>query len=203
MLERPMAGSGSRLMAITRDEIHRLEGLVTEFLLYAKPPPLDLDVFSAVGLLERCRQVLAGEVGALGAELIVEDRSDGARIRVDLGQMTQLLLNLVQNALAAVDEAGRDRRVWLRVLRQGPTVILEVEDHGVGMTAHQAEHMFDLFYSTRKGGTGLGLAVVQRIASAHEAKLEVLSSPDRGTRIRVLLPLVAEPVKATPETTSI
>lgn len=203
MLERPRAGSGSRLMAITRDEIHRLEGLVTEFLLYAKPPPLDLEVFSAVGLLERSRQVLAGEVGALGAELIVEDRSGGARIRVDLGQMTQLLLNLVQNALAAVDEAGRDRRVWLRVLRQGHTVVLEVEDHGVGMTPHQTEHMFDLFYSTRKGGTGLGLAVVQRIASAHQAKLEVLSSPDRGTSIRVLLPLVADPGKATPDTTPI
>ena len=56
------------------------------------------------------------------------------------------------------------------------------------MTAHQTEHMFDLFYSTRKGGTGLGLAVVQRIASAHQAKLEVLSSPDRGTGIGYCCP---------------
>ena len=49
------------------------------------------------------------------------------------------------------------------------------------------KRMFDLFYSTRKGGTGLGLAVVQRIAKAHDAELEVVSSPDRGTRIRVVL----------------
>ena len=188
--ERSVAGSGNRLMAITRDEIHRLEGLVTEFLLYAKPSPLDLEVFSAVGLLERCRQILSGETEALGSELTVIDESSGAQIRVDLGQMTQLLLNLVQNALAAVDERGQDRRVWLRALRQGTSVILEVEDRGVGMSADQVDQMFDLFYSTRKGGTGLGLAVVQRIAHAHGAQLEVVSSPERGTKVRVVLPAV-------------
>jgi len=199
MIDQPVAGSGNRLMAITRDEIHRLEGLVTEFLLYAKPPPLDLEVFSAVGLLERCRQILEGETGALGSELTVEDRSGGARVKVDLGQMTQLLLNLTQNALAAVDEKGGESRVWLRALRQGQDVILEVKDRGVGMKAEQLEHMFDLFYSTRKGGTGLGLAVVQRIARAHDASLEVVSSPDQGTNVRVLLPAVGGPDAAAEE----
>ena len=193
MTQQPVAGSASRLTAITRDEIHRLEGLVTEFLLYAKPPPLEPDVFSAVGLLERCRQVLEGEAGALEARLIVEDRSAGAQVRVDLGQMTQLLLNLVQNALAAVEERGGERRVWLRAQREGQQVVLEVEDRGVGMTAEQLEHMFDLFYSTRKGGTGLGLAVVQRIARAHDAKLDVVSSPDQGTNVRVVLSVAGNP----------
>jgi len=188
MVQQPVAGSGNRLMAITRDEIHRLEGLVTEFLLYAKPPPLDLDTFSASGLLNRCCQILAGETEALQARLIVDDRSGGALVRVDLGQMTQLLLNLVQNALAAVKEKGGPLEVTLRVIQDGQFVALEVEDLGVGMSSEQLEKMFDLFYSTRKGGTGLGLAVVQRIAKAHDAKLEVVSSPDTGTIVRVVLP---------------
>ena len=189
MLEQPTVGSGSRLMAITRDEIHRLEGLVTEFLLYAKPPPLELDTFSAVGLLHRCGQILAGETEALQARLNVEDLSGGAQIRVDLGQMTQLLLNLVQNALAAAKEKGGPLEVDLRVRQEGQDVVLEVADQGVGMSAEQLERMFELFYSTRKGGTGLGLAVVQRIAQAHHAKLDVVSSPDRGTRVRVMVPM--------------
>ena len=188
MVQQPAIGSGNRLMAITRDEIHRLEGLVTEFLLYAKPPPLDLDVFSAAGLLQRCRQILAGETEALQANLVVEDHSEGAQVQVDLGQMTQLLLNLVQNALAAAKEKGVSVEVYLRALREGDQVVLEVEDKGVGMSAEQVDQMFDVFYSTRKGGTGLGLAVVQRIARAHDAELEVVSSPDRGTRVRVILP---------------
>ena len=105
--------------------------------------------------------------------------------------MTQLLLNLVQNALVAVQEKGGELEVWLRARTEESEVVLEVEDHGVGMTSDQVEHMFDLFYSTRKGGTGLGLAVVQRIAKAHDARLEVQSSPDRGTRVQVFLPVAA------------
>ena len=188
-IKQPVSGSENRLMAITRDEIHRLEGLVTEFLLYAKPPPLDLDIFSAAGLLNRCRQILVGEAEALGAKLVVQDHSDGAQVRVDLGQMTQLLLNLVQNALAAAQEKGGAIEVTLRASRAGQQVVLEVEDNGVGMSSEQLDRMFEVFYSTRKGGTGLGLAVVQRIAKAHNADLEVVSSPDRGTNVRVLLPL--------------
>jgi signal transduction histidine kinase len=189
LINQPAGSSGSRLMAITRDEIHRLEGLVTEFLLYAKPPPLDLDTFSAAGLLQRSQAILAGETEALGGRLVVEDSSDGAQVEVDLGQMTQLLLNLIQNALAAAQEKGESMDVHLRALREGEKVILEIEDQGVGMTAEQVERMFEVFYSTRKGGTGLGLAVVQRIARAHGASLEVISAPETGTRVRVILPL--------------
>ena len=190
MAVRPTAQSSSRIMAITRDEIHRLERLVTEFLLYAKPPPLNLATVPAVQLLERCRQVLAGELEALGARLFIEDHSQGAQVRVDPGQMGQLLLNLVQNALAAVEEKGRPFEVRLRALRTGSQVVLEVEDQGVGMSTEQQEKMFELFYSTRKGGAGLGLAVVQRIARAHGADLEVSTTLGQGTKVQVRLPAV-------------
>jgi len=190
MAVRPTAQSSSRIMAITRDEIHRLERLVTEFLLYAKPPPLNLATVPAVQLLERCRQVLAGELEALGARLFIEDHSQGAQVRVDPGQMGQLLLNLVQNALASVEEKGRPFEVRLRALRTGSQVVLEVEDQGVGMSTEQQEKMFELFYSTRKGGAGLGLAVVQRIARAHGADLEVSTTLGQGTKVQVRLPAV-------------
>lgn len=181
-------GSRGRLMSITRDEIHRLERLVTEFLLYAKPPPLDLEVLPAVELVDRCHQILSGELGSSGARLTIEDHSGGAEVRVDVGQMSQLLLNLVQNSLAALREADNPLDIVVQVSEQADRVVISVEDNGVGMTADQQEKMFELFYSTRKGGTGLGLAVVQRIARAHEADLEVESAPRAGTRIHLKLP---------------
>ena len=187
---RPPAQSGKRLMSITRDEIGRLERLVTAFLQYAKPPPLELQVVTAVSLLERCEQVLASELEARGARAWIDDRSQDARIRVDPAQMGQLLLNLVQNALAAMEERGIPPKIRLGAVRDGTSVALEVEDRGVGMTAEQQTKMFDLFYSTRKGGTGLGLAIANRIAKNHGATIEVRSAMQQGTTVRILISAV-------------
>ncbi|MFP5284397.1 MAG: sensor histidine kinase, partial [Thermoanaerobaculia bacterium] len=97
--------TGKRLLSITRSEISRLERLVTDFLAYAKPRPLELEEVPVARLLERVPEVLAGEIQKRGARVEVEDRSGGASVRVDRGQMTQLLLNLAQNSLAAAEEA--------------------------------------------------------------------------------------------------
>jgi len=184
---RPPAPSGQRLMSITRDEIGRLERLVTAFLQYAKPPPMELRLVPAVSLLLRCEQILSAELESRGAKTRIDDRSHGALVRVDPSQMTQLLLNLVQNSVAAMEERGVTPKVRLGAVVEGPEVVLEVEDRGVGMSREQMDRMFDLFYSTRKGGTGLGLAIVTRIARSHDASIEVQSDRNRGTCIRIRL----------------
>jgi signal transduction histidine kinase len=181
-------GSNRRLMSITRSEIGRLERLVTDFLSYAKPSPLELETLSAVTLLERCRDLMAEELRSLGARLSIEDRGSGSSVEVDPGQMSQLLLNLVHNALLATEESGREPEVRLSVQREGARVVLEVRDRGVGIPRGELNRIFDLFYSTRKGGTGLGLAVVQRIAQNHGGEVEVQSVVGEGTAVRVLLP---------------
>jgi signal transduction histidine kinase len=102
--------------------------------------------------------------------------------------MRQLLLNLAQNALAAVEETPGGGRVLLAAERRGPAVELVVEDNGRGIPAEDLERIFDVFYSTRKGGTGLGLAIVERIARNHDGEVRVASEPGRGTTVRVVLP---------------
>lgn len=181
--------SGRRLLAITRSEIGRLERLVTDFLTYARPRPLETEDVRAVALLEHTSQVLAGQAKLRGAVIDIDERSPGARVRVDRAQMGQLLLNLAQNALAATADKEGPARICLAVERSGPHVVLEVSDNGVGMTEDEKRHMFDLFYSTRKGGAGLGLAIVDRIARAHNGRIEVETRPGDGTRVRLLLPL--------------
>lgn len=194
--EHGSAPTGKRLLSITRSELFRLERLVTDFLAYAKPRPLELEEMPAVWPLERVRELLAGEIQKRGALVEVEDRSGGARIKVDPNQMGQLLLNLAQNAFAAAEEAGRRPLLRLSAYRQGPAVCLELEDNGVGMSAEDQAKIFDLFYSTRKGGTGLGLAIVERIARAHGGRIGVRSQQGVGTAILVELPAASssEPV---------
>lgn len=191
MSEQPSAASssGRRLLNITRSELARLERLATDFLTYAKPRALELQEVPAVRLFERLRDVLSGEIHQRGLQLVIKDRSNGARVKVDPEQFNQLLLNLAQNAIAATEGSGRSPSLFLTVVRQGEKVTLEIVDNGVGMAEDEQKKIFDLFYSNRKGGTGLGLAIVDRIARAHGAELSLRSAPGVGTAVSVALPL--------------
>jgi signal transduction histidine kinase len=195
------APAGRRLLQITRDEIGRLERLVTDFLSYARPRALELDEVEVSELLEQVRELLAREAKSRGVSLRVVDRSGGMKVRVDPAQIRQLLLNLSQNALAAVEdrsaprvvleaEAAESRDGWGE--GREPGVELLVRDNGCGIPADEVERIFDIFYSTRKGGTGLGLAIVDRIARRHGGSVDVESAPGKGTTFRVLLPRAVE-----------
>jgi len=190
------APTGKRLLGITRSEISRLERLATDFLAYAKPRPLDLEEVAVAKLLERVPDVLAGEIQKRRAQVIVDDRSGGARARVDASQINQLLLNLVQNALLAAEDAGRSPVIRLTAQRHGAWVLLSVTDNGTGIPVAEQPKIFDLFYSTRKGGTGLGLAIVDRIARAHGGRVSVDSAPGQGTVMSLELPAVTTPEPA-------
>lgn len=179
---------GGRLMAITRSELSRLEGLATGFLSYARPQPLELVEAAPAELFEQLREVMAGELKARNVELVINDRSEGQKIPVDRDQIRQLLLNLMQNAIAATAETGRPARVELAAEPHGGRLALEVRDNGGGIPEEDLGKIFDLFFSTRKGGTGLGLAIVERIAQSHGGEVEAASVPGEGATIRVLLP---------------
>jgi signal transduction histidine kinase len=192
MLEEDLVGDPRlgtrRVLAITRGEIGRLERLVSDFLAYARPRPLERRRVPAVALLEHARDLLASQAVAERAQLKVEDQAPGAWLEVDPQQVSQLLLNLTQNAFFACQERGWPGKVVLRARRVEGQVALEVEDNGVGIAEADREKVFEVFYSTRKGGTGLGLAIARRIAASHGGDLEVESTPGEGTVMRLWLP---------------
>ena len=85
-------------------------------------------------------------------------------------------------------QLGEDDRFGLVTYATGGEVAIEVRDHGVGIGSADRERVFEAFYSTRRGGTGLGLAVVRRIAQAHAGDIRVNSAPGVGTTMKLLLP---------------
>jgi len=199
-------GNSKRLLQITQSELQRLEHLVTDFLSYARPRALELEDVPAGALLEHTLEVLAGQLQAQGVRAEINDRSGGAWIRVDRAQMSQLLLNLAHNALAAMEQSGRRGELRMEARLELPgagrpahRVVLEVSDNGVGIPRDVQPKIFDLFFSTRKGGTGLGLAIVERIARAHDALLAVHSIEGQGTAISVSLPAIEPAQAATPQ----
>jgi len=192
MLEEDLAGDPRlgtrRVLTITRGEIGRLERLVTDFLAYARPRPLELRRVPAASLLEHARDLLTGQAAVERVQLRVEDAAPGAWLEVDPQQLSQLLLNLTQNAFFACEQRGWPGKVVLRSRREAGQVALEVVDNGVGIAETDLEKVFEVFYSTRKGGTGLGLAIARRIAASHGGDIEVESTPGEGTVMRLWLP---------------
>ena len=182
------SSSARRLLSITRSEIGRLERLASDFLTYAKPRSLEVEKVAMVELLYRARDVLAAEIDARKVDVEVEDETGGADVEVDPGQMKQLILNLIQNALGAMESVQGPRVLRLTARRHDGAKILEVSDTGAGISKEKQDKIFDLFYSQRKGGTGLGLAIVQRIAQVHGADVEVESAEGAGTTFRVRFP---------------
>lgn len=107
-------------------------------------------------------------------------------LQADAGLLRQALLNLALNACQAMPDGGT---LTMSARRgKGGQVILEVEDTGTGIARDQLEKIFDLYYTTKPGGSGIGLSMVYRIAHLHGGEVEVESTPGRGTRFRLLLP---------------
>ncbi len=104
----------------------------------------------------------------------------------DADQMTQVLWNIALNGIEALDGPGR---LGLDVGLRGSSVGITVSDTGRGMLPEERRRIFDPFYSRKPAGTGLGLTLARRIVTAHGGRIEVESTPGRGTCFTILLPL--------------
>ena len=180
--------SGRRLLEITKAEIDRLERLVTEFLNYARPRPLEFRQVPAVALIERVVELVRGGLEARGVEVRVEDHSKGASLSVDPEQMHQLLLNLTENAAQATERLRRPAWIEYVVSAEDDVVQFQVLDNGRGMLDEDVDQATEIFFSRRKGGTGLGLAIVDRIVKSHDGKLRMESELGVGTTVTVEIP---------------
>jgi signal transduction histidine kinase len=104
----------------------------------------------------------------------------------DAAQMHQVVLNLVLNGIQAIDGSGR---VDVRLRRERRAAVMTIEDTGRGIKAEELPRIFKPFFTTRKGGTGLGLSLAKGIVEAHGGRIGVSSTVGRGTRFEVQLPV--------------
>jgi signal transduction histidine kinase len=171
---------------VVKEEIGRLSALLTEFLDFARPKPLAKKLASLRAVAEQAAQLVASNAEQAGARVVLDLPTSDIQGEIDAGKITQVLLNVLQNAVAAVAETGSGK-VVLRMRRQPREAVLEVEDEGPGLSSPDAP-IFDPFFSTKPHGTGLGLAIAHRIVSDHEGTIGVSSRPGR-TVFRIALPL--------------
>ncbi|ABC80401.1 two-component system sensor histidine kinase NtrB [Anaeromyxobacter dehalogenans] len=178
-------GDERRLLDIVLREASRLDELVTEFLRFARPAPLRPGSVELSGLLDDALRVFAHDPAAVG--LLVARSLDPAPAACDPDQIRQVVWNLLRNAAQALGD-GRGARIEVSCGVEDGGAWFAVGDDGPGIPAAELERIFLPFHTTKERGTGLGLAVVQRIVDAHGGRVEVRSTPGEGARFTVHLP---------------
>jgi two-component system sensor histidine kinase HydH len=181
-----------RLCAIIVREASRLNDLVSDMMNLARP---QRPMLACVDAALTAREVveLAGQSGRAVSDVRVRFAGvERALITADAAMLKQLIWNLVRNAVQA-STAGSEVVVTVHVVNE--RAVLSVEDSGVGLTEEAKERIFDAFFTTRAQGTGVGLAVVKRIADDHGFSIDVESESGRGATVTVGLgPLADAPV---------
>jgi signal transduction histidine kinase len=157
---------------MVEEELRRLEHLVSDFLAFVHPRPLDL---RPAVLTELCNGVLsfvAPEATAAGVRLHALLSGALSPAPVDAERLRQVLLNLVRNAIEAMPEGGD---LTVRTRNAERTIELEIEDTGKGFPDESP--VFDAFFTTKPKGTGLGLTIAHRIVTDHGGSIRVRSRP--------------------------
>lgn len=184
-----LSGFDKRRLEITVRELTRLEDILRQLLDLASPLSLQTTAVSMAEVARNCIDLLDAKTREKGLRLLQRHRPDTPMVQGDQAKLEQALLNLLLNAIEAVDVGGRIA-VWSRLVQgQDPNMVeLGVHDNGPGIDLEQRANLFTPFFTSKTRGTGLGLNNVKRITEAHQGQVLVKSRPGLGATFIMRLP---------------
>jgi signal transduction histidine kinase len=178
------------------NEVRNLSEMVTAFLNFARPQPLELDNVSLIGLLQDCTADLRSLFDERHIELNLDKSAveQDMVVRADERMLRQTLLNLLRNAVEAIPDNTLRRRVSVVTSVQrddaGEWAVVEISDSGEGIPAADLERIFIPFFTTKASGHGVGLALAHRVVTQHGGRLTATNSATQdGATFRMQLPL--------------
>lgn len=194
MIEEDLPGTGSdptelaALLKGTKQEIKRLDRLASSFLVYAKPLEPERKKFDLGSLVDDIIQLLRLECEAAGIHLVREGKYDAAKVWGDPDLLKQAILNLVVNAQDSVaTRPNGSRIIRMATGKEADQAFIRVADTGGGVSTEDAQGLFKLFYSGKRGGTGLGLPIAQRIVESLGGRITWRNLPEGGAEFMVWL----------------
>ncbi len=159
--------------------------ILDDFLKFARAGQLETEVSDLNKEVSEFCAFLEAEASGKGVSISPHLDSGIPPVKLDRTLFRQVLVNLGLNAIQAMPQGGM---LELLTSKQGDRVVLELIDSGKGMDEKTQERIFEVFFSTRPGGSGLGLPTVRKIVEAHQGDIAVQSEPAKGTRFRISLP---------------
>jgi signal transduction histidine kinase len=178
-------GQALQHVDVIATEIRRLDEVVQGFLKFARPEDLKLQPVGLAALVDEILPIVRPEAERAGVEILV-DCGDVPDVNGDPAMLRQAFLNLAQNACQAMPEGGT-LRIHCESARGGRVCVM-FTDSGVGIKPEHLQKIFDLYFTTKEKGSGIGLSMVFRTVQMHDGEIEVESTPGAGTTFRLLLP---------------
>lgn len=183
--------SGRAASGALLQEVRNLSEMVTAFLNFARPQPLDLMDVSLRELIDECALELQPLYEERKVELIIE--GEFAMVRADERMLRQALLNLLRNAAEAIADESQKRRVSVRGVNHLDAsgkewAVIEIEDTGEGIQTKDLQRIFIPFFTTKTKGHGVGLALAHRVIIDHGGTLTAANAPDGGAIFSIKLP---------------
>jgi PAS domain S-box-containing protein len=175
-------------MALTMvSEIKRINTIIQKFLEFAKPSAMQLQETNVCELIDELVTLTRPQAEQKNIEMQSRCSVD-QKFPMDRSKLLQALLNLVQNGIDACDEGGR---LEINVKTKGNELVLLISDTGKGIPEQNLSRIFNLYFTTKDQGTGIGLSLVQQIVSQHNGTIEVVSRPDyEGTLVKIQIPIL-------------
>lgn len=185
--ELPMEPTHQELMQIILTESKRLDGILRDFLSYARPGRVDPESVDVVVLVREAVQLLKNsEECHTGHRIRTRFQAESIHAVLDTNRIRQVIWNLARNGLKSMP-AGGTLTIGVEERPAGGLAIF-FQDEGIGMTEKEIENCFQPFRGGFSQGTGLGLSIVYRVVEEHEGKIQIESEKNKGTRVEVFLP---------------
>ncbi|MFO8025420.1 sensor histidine kinase [Thiohalophilus sp.] len=169
--------------------LRHLEQVIENMLMYARRGTVSEESFTAGDLFRDLQANIETSLRHSDIQFAAYDDSDGCVIQGNRQMLLSGLLNLAMNAIQVMPDGGR---LTVRAESNGPSLVIRISDTGPGIAADKREEIFSPFYTTRKDGTGLGLAVVEAITRNHKGRIELESQPGEGSTFILYLPIQAD-----------
>ena len=171
------------ITSLLRSEVTRINKIITQFLSYAKPLSLQMKRINSKAFFDDIYRLFSDQAKLKGVELI-KSSDHSFDMMIDPELIKQSLMNLVQNAIDAVEKKGK---VEINYFKKSDNLIIEVTDNGRGIPAEIKNKIFDLYYTSKPEGTGLGLSIVQKIIAEHNGTIEVFSEVSKYTKFKITI----------------
>jgi len=179
-------GRTLRRLKNVQQEVERLRRILEQFLQFARRYELSRETTDLRQLVEELSDFFVAQAEASGVLMRTVLPDEPATVSIDVRLFKQALLNLMINAVQAMPDGGE---LLTRLETRRGQAVIEIIDTGPGMDKEKCGRVFDAYYSTKEGGSGLGLPTTRRIVHEHGGTIQVESEPGKGTRFVIALPL--------------